>query len=274
MAAGPCESLLKTPHRVSEKPGQRSAWRYQGGASPDEWFVTGSVVCDKRAGGRRVGGPVVPDARGHGQEPLGGAGEDSLAGAAAAASEVELALEGVVDRLDRLPDPAGRSVPRRLAAAAGAGRRSPDAAVARSSNSCPAIPCRRSGPARAAAHGHGGRARAARRRPCVPRSSDRPGTRPPASRPGGDQVPLQSPPPARMRRAVPVVRPSGQLRAPDGLPRGTGGGVDQPHRVGPRRALPGQPRCVACLWLEAAFTLWVVLQDAAGARRSGHCPAM
>ena len=41
------------------------------------------------------------------------------------ASEVELALEGVVDRLDRLPDPAGRSVARRLAAAAGAGRAQP-----------------------------------------------------------------------------------------------------------------------------------------------------
>jgi hypothetical protein len=225
----------------------------------------GSVVCDKRAGDRRAGGPVVPGARVHGQEPLGGAGEDSLAGAAAVAFEVELALEGVVGRLDRLPDPAGRSVARRLAAAAGAGRRSPDPAVARSSDSCPAIPCRRSGSARAAAHGHGGRARAARRLPCVPRSSDRPGTRPPASRPGGDQVPLQFPPPARMRRAVPVVRPSSQLRAPDGLPRGAAR-----HRGWRRSAAPGRtttgtagPGSMRGLPLLAAFTLWVVLYDVA-----------
>jgi hypothetical protein len=56
------------------------------------------------------------------------------------ALEVELALEGVIDRLDRLPDPADRSVARRLAAAVGRTGRSPNPAVARSSDSCPANP--------------------------------------------------------------------------------------------------------------------------------------
>jgi len=54
--------------------------------------------------------------------------------------EVELALEGVIDRLDRLPDPADRSVARRLAAAVGRTGRSPNPAVARSPDSCPANP--------------------------------------------------------------------------------------------------------------------------------------
>ncbi len=70
------------------------------------------VVCDERARDRRAGGPVVPDAHGHGEQPLGDAGEDSLAGAAAVAFEVELALEGVVDRLDGkepVPVPRGQA---------------------------------------------------------------------------------------------------------------------------------------------------------------------
>ena len=52
---------------------------------------------------------------------------------------------------------------------------------------------------------------------------------------GGDQVRLQSPGPARMRGAVPVVRPTGQLRAPDGLPRGAAR-----HRGWRRSAAPGR----------------------------------
>ena len=44
----------------------------------------------------------VSVAPGQGQQPLGGAGIDAFGGAAAVASEVELALEGVVDRLDPL----------------------------------------------------------------------------------------------------------------------------------------------------------------------------
>src|SRR5215475_16135566 len=77
----------------------------------------GSVV----EGGQRpldgfAGCPVVPDAGGHGQQPLGDAGVEALGGPAAVAFEVELAFEGVVDRLDPLPDPASRPMSWRLVA--------------------------------------------------------------------------------------------------------------------------------------------------------------
>src|SRR6185369_10758303 len=67
----------------------------------------GSVVI----GGQRpldglAGNPVVPDGGGHGQQPLGDAGIQAPGGAATVAFQVELALEGVVDRFDPLPDPA------------------------------------------------------------------------------------------------------------------------------------------------------------------------
>src|SRR6266550_1539080 len=86
------------------------------------------VVRDKRADDRCAGGPVVPDAHGHGQQPLGDTGEYALGCAAAVAFEVELALEGVVDRLDPLPDPADRPVPGRLVLAVGADQVQPEAA--------------------------------------------------------------------------------------------------------------------------------------------------
>jgi hypothetical protein len=59
----------------------------------------------------------VPDGGGHSQQPLGDAGVDDRGGAAAVAFQVELALEGVVDRFDPLADPADRAVARRLVAA-------------------------------------------------------------------------------------------------------------------------------------------------------------
>src|SRR5689334_4230520 len=65
------------------------------------------------------GGPVVPDGGGHGQQPLGDAGVDTGGGAAAVAFEVELAFEGVVDRLDPLADPADGPVTGCLVAAVG-----------------------------------------------------------------------------------------------------------------------------------------------------------
>ena len=68
------------------------------------------VVGDQRSLDGFGGGPVVPDGGGHGQQPLGDAGVDACGGAAAVAFQVELALEGVVDRFDPLPDPADGSV--------------------------------------------------------------------------------------------------------------------------------------------------------------------
>ena len=55
------------------------------------------IVC------RCADGVVVPDGGGEGEEALRDAGDDAGGGATAVAFEVELAFEGVVDRLDDLP---------------------------------------------------------------------------------------------------------------------------------------------------------------------------
>src|SRR5215470_18539484 len=89
----------------------------------------GSVVI----GGQRpldglAGGPVVPDGGGQGEQPLGDAGVDAGGGAAAVAFQVELAFEGVVDRLDPLADPADGPVAGRLVAAVGPDQVQPEVA--------------------------------------------------------------------------------------------------------------------------------------------------
>ena len=86
------------------------------------------VVADQRPLDGRASGPVVPDAHGHGQQPLGDPGVQALGGPAAVPFEVELALEGVVDRFDPLPDPAEGAVPGRLVLAVGAEQVQPEAA--------------------------------------------------------------------------------------------------------------------------------------------------
>ncbi len=62
------------------------------------------VIADQGSLVACPGCPVVPDAGGHGQQPLGDPDVAALGGAAAVAFEVQLALEGVVDRFDPLPD--------------------------------------------------------------------------------------------------------------------------------------------------------------------------
>src|SRR6185437_8513870 len=99
----------------------------------------GSVaVSDQGALVVGIGQPVVPDAGGHGEQPLGDPGVQACGGAAAVAFEVELALEGVVDRLDPLPDPADGAVPGCLVAAVRADQAHLEPVVTRSSNSRPA----------------------------------------------------------------------------------------------------------------------------------------
>ena len=83
------------------------------------------VISGQRPPDGLAGGPVVPDGGGHGQQPLGDAGVQARGGAAAVAFEVELALEGVVDRFDPLPDPADRAVPGCLVAAVRADQAEP-----------------------------------------------------------------------------------------------------------------------------------------------------
>ena len=88
------------------------------------------VVSDQGSHDRLASGVVVPDGGGQGQEALQDADGHPAWGVAAVAFEIELALEGIVDRLDdlaqRLEEPgAGRLG---LALAAGRSRRSPAAA--------------------------------------------------------------------------------------------------------------------------------------------------
>src|SRR5690348_3374601 len=85
-----------------------------------------AVEGDQRPLDGFAGCPVVPDARSHGQQPLGNPGVQAPGGAAAVPFEVELALEGVVDRFDPLPDPADGSVPGCLVAPVGADQAQPE----------------------------------------------------------------------------------------------------------------------------------------------------
>src|ERR1041385_8251868 len=75
------------------------------------------VISDQRPLDRFGGGPVVPDGGGQGEQPLGDADVDATGSAATVAFEVELALEGVVDQLNPLADPADGSVAGWLVAA-------------------------------------------------------------------------------------------------------------------------------------------------------------
>jgi hypothetical protein len=71
-------------------------------------------VGDQGAFDLGASGPVASDAGGQGEESLSGAGEDSDRGPAAVLFEAELALEGVEDRLDSLPDMGDFPVPKRF----------------------------------------------------------------------------------------------------------------------------------------------------------------
>src|SRR5438067_1934409 len=68
------------------------------------------VVGDQRALVRGADEPVVPDASGECEQALSDPYEDTQMGSPAVLFESELALEGVVDGLDALPDPAQLAV--------------------------------------------------------------------------------------------------------------------------------------------------------------------
>src|SRR5262245_51894399 len=74
------------------------------------------VVGDKRALARGADEPVVPHPGREGEEALGDSDGDAGMGTAAVLFEAELTLEGVVDGLDSLADPALRSPAARLIA--------------------------------------------------------------------------------------------------------------------------------------------------------------
>src|SRR5256886_17612984 len=74
------------------------------------------VVRDQRALVRGTDEPVVPDAGVEGEQALSNPYEDAKVGAPAVLFEPELTLEGVVDGLDALPDPAQLAVAARLVA--------------------------------------------------------------------------------------------------------------------------------------------------------------
>src|SRR5215472_15407436 len=68
------------------------------------------VVGDQRALVRDADEPVVPDPGREGEQALCNPHEDAEVGAPSMLFEPELALEGVVDGLDALPDPAQLAV--------------------------------------------------------------------------------------------------------------------------------------------------------------------
>src|SRR2546430_15800251 len=74
------------------------------------------VVRDRRAFVRGTDEPVVPDAGVEGEQALSNPYEDAKVGTPAVLFEPELTLEGVVDGLDALPDPAQLAVAARLVA--------------------------------------------------------------------------------------------------------------------------------------------------------------
>ncbi len=78
------------------------------------------VIGDEAALVGSVGVPVVPDRRGQGEQSLGDSGEYPVRGASAVAFQAQLALEGVVDGLDPLPDPAQAAVSEGFVASVGA----------------------------------------------------------------------------------------------------------------------------------------------------------
>src|SRR5258708_13397935 len=80
------------------------------------------VIGDQRPGDRLPGLVVVPDGGGHGQDALGDPDGDALEGAPAVCFEVELAFEGVVDRLDQLADRSEQRLAVRAASSVREGR--------------------------------------------------------------------------------------------------------------------------------------------------------
>src|SRR5579875_2052220 len=95
----------------------------------DSVFMTGSVVvvgevaagCVDESGLPEL--PAVPDACGECEDALADPGPDTCGDVAAVIFEGELALEGVVDRLDPLADRAELAEPWFLVAAVGADER-------------------------------------------------------------------------------------------------------------------------------------------------------
>src|SRR5918999_5527634 len=83
------------------------------------WSV-GSVVVGDEATAGLVGEPVVPNAGCECEHALADTGPDAVGGVGAVTLERELALEGVVDRLDPLADAAERAEAGLLALAVGA----------------------------------------------------------------------------------------------------------------------------------------------------------
>src|SRR3954468_4798443 len=86
-----------TSHAAEPVPGIMSS-------SLDDLFQGSVIVGGEAAGDGGADVVVVPDGCGEGQDALPDADADSLGGMPAVLFEVELALEGVVDRLDHLPE--------------------------------------------------------------------------------------------------------------------------------------------------------------------------
>ena len=201
------------------------------------------VVGDQGPGGAGLlGGLVVPDGCCAGEESLQYARGDAGAGAAAVAFEAELGFEGPVDRFDDLAQRAQEPPPGpgRLCFGGGADERdaggvelvlepgSPVALVGDEGQAPPGDPG-------VGDHVQTGVALVGFG------PGERVGHRQPRRR--CDEVQAQAPEPSRVRGAVAVGGPSGEVRAPLGLAAAAAlhrGRVHDPDVVVKRRAVPGQ----------------------------------
>src|SRR5215217_5559122 len=214
----------------------------------DSVFTGSVVVVDEVAAGRVdesvfPEGPAVPYARGESEDALTDARPDAGGHVAAVILERELAFEGVVDRLDPLTDPAELADSRLLVAAVGtqeAGVQVCDGALELlagesfiADDDLPAA--EQAALAGALEHCRGDFALG------VIRGCQAEADRHPVR--GAQQVQPQSPEVPRMRRAVPVSGPAGQLGAfacLSGLAARDRRGVQQADPLAERRRAAGE----------------------------------
>src|SRR5450755_2328455 len=201
------------------------------------------VIGQERALDGLAGAVVVPDGCGQGEDALQDADGHALGGMAAVLFQAGLAFEGVVDRLDDLAqwleEPG--ACPFRLVLAGGPQELDPGAGHGGLEGGAEVVLVADEGLAgpRGGQAGAGGEHAGQDLALAGFRAGQGEGDG--QALQGAHQV--QAPEPAGMTGAVPVLRPSGQVRAPGGLPGAAAfdrGGIDHPDVIGPYAGIGGQ----------------------------------
>src|ERR1017187_7380588 len=203
------------------------------------------VISEERALDGLAGSVVVPDGGGQCEDALQDADYHAFCGVAAVLLEVELAFEGVVDRLDdlaqRLEEPG--ACPFGVAFAGGPQERDPRARPGRLEGGAEVVLVADEGLARP---GRGqvraGGEHAGQHLALVGFRAGQ-GERDGQSLQGAHQVQAKAPEVAGVAGAVPVFGPSGQVRVPGGLAGAAAldrGGIHHPYVVGPYGGIGGQ----------------------------------